>query len=117
MKILSTSKKYLKWFGVLPIPGQAPTIHFIHTVLFSVGLLLYLSTLGHFLIFKAKSPVIFFISAFFFTVTLMRSTLYFLMLWVQSKLFVLVDDIEEEVNRSKLKFKFVFIERIEVPIY
>lgn len=110
MEILTTAQKYLKLFGIFPIPVQdlpsifrnvAPTIHLIHTVLFAGSLLLYLSSLVHFLIFKANNHVTFFASAFFCTLTFMRVLVYFLMVSGRSELFELIDDLKGVVNRSE----------------
>lgn len=112
MEILITAKLYLRMFGILPIPQRnlpsvirncSPKINLIHIVLTSGCLLLYLSSLGHFLIFRVKSPIAFFQSVFFFTLTLMRVSLYFLILFEKSKLSALMDDLAEVVGKSKLK--------------
>lgn len=112
MDILTTAKKYLKWFGILPTPVQnlpirfrrfAPAINLLHTVLFCGGLLLYLLSLGHSLIFKAESHANIFMSAYLCTLTVMRVTLYFLMMRIRSELFVLIDDLEEVIKKSKQK--------------
>lgn len=66
-------------------------------------LLLYLSSLGHFLIFRVKSPIALLQSVFFFTVTLMQVSLYFLILFEKSKLSALMDDLAEVLGKSKLK--------------
>lgn len=116
MIILRTAKNYLKWFGILPIPVQnlpsifrrfEPTVHLIHTVLFGGSLVLYLSSLGYFLIFIVKSRVTLFMSVFFCSLTTMRVTLYFLMVWGKSELFVLIDDLEDVIKKRKLKAETV----------
>lgn len=100
-------KFYLEVFGIFPLSKQSlPTalqkhqmfINFLHILFTGVSLLLYLSALVYFLIFKAKSIVLTLQAIFFSTVTLMRVTLYFLTIQKREQLSLLMDDLEQMVE-------------------
>lgn len=110
MAIFGASKLFLYIFGIVPISEKwwpnlsrkykiAMSLFLI--IFTSVSLCSYLASLGYFFIIKARSPIIFFLSAFFFTVTLMRVTLFFLILCERSKLSSLMDDLETTIEKRK----------------
>ena len=110
-------KIYLKCFGIFSIPKQSlPTalrryqmfINSLHIIFTGVSLLLYLSALAYFLVFKAKTLVIIFQAIFFTTVTLMRVTLYFLIIYKRTQLSVLMDDLEQMVQIREFKKSYYF---------
>lgn len=107
-------KIYLKLFGIFPMPKQSlPTalrqyrmfINTFHIAFTGVSLLLYLSALAYFLFFKARTVVIIFQAIFFTTVTLMRVTLYFLIIHKRTQLLVLMDDLEQLVEMREFELK------------
>lgn len=104
---LRIAKIYLQIFGIYPIAKQnlppaareyQKFINFLIIAFTSVNLLIYLSTLAYFLIFETKTQSIFFQSIFFTTMTLMRVTVFFLILSKKAQLSLLMDDFDQMIE-------------------
>lgn len=103
---------HLKKFGIFPMTEKnlpkalrkyRMFINYLHVSFTGVSLILYFSALAHFLIFKARTVVIIFQAIFFTTVTLMRVTLYFLIVKKRDQLSLLMDDLELMVKMREFK--------------
>lgn len=102
-------------FGIMSIPEQSlpsalreykTAIRLILLAFTCLNLIIYALALVHFVIFKARNPTILFLCGLFFSTTLMRGTMYILILWNRTKLTTLIDDLEEVIEKSKRFFYF-----------
>lgn len=113
---LRIAKLYLQIFGIFPIPKQSLSsslqnyqilLNILHISFVMIFLnVLYVSSLAHFMIFKAKTMIVFFQTTFFITVTLLRVALYLLILMKRTELSKFMDDLKQMIEMSKQK-KFI----------
>lgn len=111
MEILISAKKYFRFFGIFPMSKRnlpaafhsiLPLINFFHIIMIICGLLAYFFSIVYYLIFKVNSPIGLFLSLFFLSATLMRVTLYFLILIEKSEISILMNDLKKTIQRSKI---------------
>lgn len=111
-------KIYFKLIGILPVPKRnLPSflreyrllINLIHIAFIGISLLLYFSSLAYFLMFKARATFIIFQAIFFTTVTLMRVTLYFLIIHKRVQLTVLMNDLEQMVEMREYRIYIIIV--------
>lgn len=108
---LRIAKFHLRLFGIFPIPkpylpsqlqNYQMVLNFLHISIIMVCLnVFYVSGLAHFLVFKAKTLIIFFQTTFFITVALLRVALYVLILVRRTELSQFMVDLQEMIERRE----------------
>lgn len=111
MAILTISKENLIILGILPMQNFSPKlqkyqtfINRIHTRLLFVFLFFYITSVGGFILFKAKDFNEYSEATFYVSVSTLSLTLYSVLFWKKSDLNNFIEDLENIIEQSKQIF-------------